>query len=252
MPIHPYLFPNSLFKVDLVTVAWMFITLLILVVVSALVVRKLDMRSPKGLQNWLEWAIDFTRNMSRDTMPSEAGARFVLPFAFVMLLYLFVSNWLGLIFTIDFAPGHPILWMNNTQVLLDMKEGVKYSLLNSPTENMNMTLALAILVWLVSHFYGLRHPLRWLKTYLNPMAIIDEVTNPLTHGMRLFGNILAGEVLIGALLKMPMLFGWIPTGLPLLVIWLLYSAFVSTIQAYIFSLLLTLYIGHKDYSVSHH
>jgi F-type H+-transporting ATPase subunit a len=248
VPKHPKLFDGTWFAVDLVTVFWTLVVGLIIILISAFVVRKLDMRSPKGLQNWFEWAIEFTRNMARDTMPSEAGVRFVLPFAFVTLVYLFFANWMGLLFTVEFEPHHDISLFG--QVV--MTAGEKYSLLNSPTENMNMTLGLAILVWLVSHAYGLRHPLRWLKTYRNPMAIIDEITNPLTHGMRLFGNILAGEVLIEALLRMPMLFGWVPTGLPLLVIWLLYSAFVSTIQAYIFALLLTLYIGHKDFSVAHH
>lgn len=245
MPQHPFLFPNAWYRVDLVTVSWTIIVGLAVAIVLAFMVRRLNMRSPRGLQNVMEWAIEFTTNMSRDTMPSERGVKFVVPFAFVMLVYLFFSNWIGLLVTIDYVPGHNISW-------LGMTAGAKYSLLNSPTENMNMTLGLAILVWLVSHAYGLRNPWRWLKTYRNPMAIIDEATNPLTHGMRLFGNILAGEVLIEALLKMPMLFGFIPTGLPLLIIWMLYSAFVSTIQAYIFALLLTLYIGHKDYSVSHH
>jgi F-type H+-transporting ATPase subunit a len=245
MPKHPFLFDGTWYKVDLVSVGWTLIVGLLVAIVLGILFRKLNMRSPRGLQNWMEWAIEFVTNMSRDTMPSERGVRFVVPFAFVMLIYLFVANWIGLITTIEYEPAHDIAW-------LGMTSHVKYSLLNSPTENMNMTLGLAILVWLVSHAYGLRHPLRWLKTYINPMAIIDEITNPLTHGMRLFGNILAGEVLIEALLKMPMLFGWVPTGLPLLVIWLLYSCFVSTIQAYIFALLLTLYIGHKDYSVAHH
>lgn len=251
MPIHPFLFDGTWYRVDLVTVFWTIVVGLLIAVVLGFMVRRMDMRSPRGLQNWMEWTVEFVTNMSRDTMPSERGVQFVLPFAFVMLVYLFVANWLGLLFTLDYEPGHTILGPNNPLHPL-FAEGVKYSLLNSPTENMNMTLALAILVWLVSHAYGLRHPLRWLKTYINPMALIDEITNPLTHGMRLFGNILAGEVLIEALLRMPMLWGWVPTGLPLLVIWLLYSTFVSTIQAYIFALLVTLYIGHKDYSVAHH
>ncbi|WP_029422290.1 F0F1 ATP synthase subunit A [Alicyclobacillus macrosporangiidus] len=245
MPKHPMLFADHWYKIDLVTVFWTLVVGALVAIVLGVVARRLDMRSPRGLQNVMEWAIEFTRSMARDTMPSEQGVNFVLPFAFVTLVYLFVANWLGLIVTIEFEPGRDI-------PVLHMAEHVKYSLNNSPTENMNMTLGLAILVWLVSHGYGLRHPLRWLKQYRNPMAIIDEVTNPLTHGMRLFGNILAGEVLIEAILKMPMLFGWVPTGLPLLIIWLLYSMFVSTIQAYIFALLLTLYIGHKDFSVAHH
>ncbi|MCL6636931.1 MAG: F0F1 ATP synthase subunit A [Alicyclobacillus sp.] len=245
MPKHPFLFDGTWYRVDLVTVFWTLVIGAIVAITLAVVARRLDMRSPRGLQNVMEWAIEFARNMAGDTMPSERGVRFVLPFAFVTLVYLFAANWLGLIVTLEFEPAQDISW-------LGIHAHTVYSLLNSPTENMNMTLGLALLVWLVSHAYGLRHPWRWLKTYRNPMAIIDEVTNPLTHGMRLFGNILAGEVLIEAILKMPMLFGWVPTGLPLLIIWLLYSMFVSTIQAYIFALLLTLYIGHKDYSVAHH
>lgn len=248
MPIHPMLFSDKWYKIDLVSVGWTLIVGILVAIVLGIMVRRLNIRSPRGLQNWMEWAVEFVTNMSRDTMPSERGVRFVVPFAFIMLIYLFAANWIGLITTIVYVPAHSLSLFGSPLLTAH----VEYSMLNSPTENMNMTLGLAILVWLVSHAYGLRHPLRWLKTYLNPMAIIDELTNPLTHGMRLFGNILAGEVLIGALLKMPMLFGWVPTGLPLLIIWLLYSTFVSTIQAYIFALLLTLYIGHKDYSVAHH
>ncbi len=241
MPIHPFLFPLKwYYRIDVVTVGWTLLVGLFVLIGLAMMVRRLNMRSPRGLQNWMEWTFEFVTNMSRDTMESERAVQAILPLAFVMLVYLFVANWLGLFATIEIEPSHSIPWLGITA-------HVKYSLLNSPTENMNMTLGLAVMVWLISHFKGLRHPVQYFKHYINPMAIIDEITNPLTHGMRLFGNILAGEVLIGAILKMPMLFGWIPTGLPLLLIWLLYSGFVSTIQAYIFALLLTLYIGNKDH-----
>ncbi len=249
MPLHPYLFYHQWYKVDLVTAGWLVVTG-IAVFIMALVMRsRLDMRSPKGLQNVMEWVFEFTGGMTKDNVGSNTGRRIVAPLAFVILVYLFFSNWLGLILTIEWIPGHNIS-------SLGVAAGTKYSLLNSPTENLNMTMALAILVWFIGHLNGLRHPWHWFKhvfIHMFPMGIIDEVLNPLTHGMRLYGNILAGEVLIEAILRIPKLLGFLPTGLPLLVIWLLYSAFVSTIQAYIFTMLVTLYIGNKDHSdTAHH
>lgn len=244
MPAFPYLFYGTAFQINLTTIAMMILTGIIVLILLRLAVRKLDMRHPRGVQNFIEWAIDFTANMARDTMPSEKIVQSILPFAFTMLIFLFVANWLGLIATIAIHVDKPIPWLGITTQTLAQSHG-EVPLFDSPTANMSMTLGLAVMVWLLSHATGLRHPKQWIRHYKNPMAIIEEITNPLTHGMRLYGNIFAGEALIGVILGIPLLFGWVPIGLPLLLIWLLYSGFVSTIQAYVFTILMTLYVGNK-------
>ena len=253
MPAFPYLFVGTIFKTNLITIAMILFSGLILLIILLMGIRKMDMRRPSGLQNFIEWLIDFTTTLARDTTPDSTTVRFVLPLAFVMIFFLFIANWLGLIATVAIHLNQPVAaWGISASDLVSSHGEVV--LFDSPTANMSMTLGLAVMVWLLSHARGLRHPKQYFKHFVsNPMAIIEEITNPLTHGMRLFGNIFAGEALIGVIISMPMLFGWLPTGIPFLVIWLLYSTFVSTIQAYVFTILMSLYVGQKSYgSHSHH
>ena len=248
MPAFPILFANTPFPINLTTIVMIFLTGLIVFVVLRLGVARLNMRKPSGIQNFIEWVADFTVTMARDTMPSERAVQFILPLAFTMLFFLFVANWLGLIATISLKLHHPVPWLGITQTAIDQANG-EVPLFDSPTANMSMTLGLAIMVWLISHARGLRHPKQWLKHFYSPspLAVIEEITNPLTHGMRLYGNIFAGEALLSVMLNAPLALGWIPTTLPLIIIWLLYSGFVSTIQAYVFSILMCLYIGNKSF-----
>ncbi|GGJ10942.1 ATP synthase subunit a [Alicyclobacillus cellulosilyticus] len=247
MPAFPILFPGT-FPINLTCIGMMILTGIIVIVFLRLGLRRLDMRHPRGLQNLLEWIADFAANMARDTMPNEQAVRWILPLAFTMLIYLFVANWLGLIATIAIHLDHPIPWLGLTAERLRQAHG-EVPLFDSPTANMSMTLGLAIMVWVISHARGLRHPKQYFKHFISPspLAIIEEITNPLTHGMRLYGNIFAGEALMGIILGIPLVFGWIPIGLPLLLVWLFYSAFVSTIQAYVFTILMCLYIGNKSF-----
>lgn len=246
MPAFPYLFPHS-FPINLTTIGMMVFTGLVVLIVLRIAVRKLDMH-PRGIQNVMEWAVEFTATMAKDTMPNEQVVRWIMPLAFTMLIYLFVANWLGLIATVAIHIHHPVSALGITPDKLTQAKG-ELMLFDSPTANMSMTLGMAVMVWIIAHARGLRHPKIWLKHFISPspLAILEEITNPLTHGMRLYGNIFAGEALIGIFLGIPYLFGWVPTGLPLLLVWLFYSGFVSTIQAYVFSILMCLYIGNKSF-----
>ncbi|KYP81457.1 F0F1 ATP synthase subunit A [Ferroacidibacillus organovorans] len=246
MSAFPMLFPNSAFPINLTTIAMMILAGLVVIIFLRVAASRLSVREPGKMQNLVEWIIEFTANMAKDTMPSQRLVQWVLPLAFTMLLFLFVSNWLGVIATVSINTNHPIPWLGITAQKLAQAHG-EVPLYDSPTANMSMTLGMAFMVWVISHFQGLKTPRKWLRHYKNPMFIIEEITNPLTHGMRLYGNIFAGEALIGVILSIPILYHVIPIGLPLLLVWLFYSAFVSSIQAYVFTILMTLYIGHKSY-----
>ncbi|MDQ0189425.1 F0F1 ATP synthase subunit A [Alicyclobacillus cycloheptanicus] len=252
MPAFPYLFANTFFPINLTTIAMMVFAGLVVLIALRIAVRKLDMH-PRGFQNVMEWAVEFTATMAKDTMPNEQVVQWIMPLAFTMLIFLFVSNWLGLIATVAIHLHHPVPALGITAEKLSESKG-EVMLFDSPTANMSMTLGLAVMVWIIAHARGLRHPKIWLKHFVSPspLAILEEITNPLTHGMRLYGNIFAGEALIGIFLGIPYLFGWVPTGLPLLLVWLFYSGFVSTIQAYVFSILMCLYIGNKSFEGQTH
>src|SRR5690625_7868239 len=84
-----------------------------------------------------------------------------------------------------------------------------------------------------------------------PFKIIEEFTNTLTLGLRLFGNIFAGGILTALILGMSTnamgdfsIFGFIGSIVPMLA-WQGFSLFVAGIQAFIFTLLTMLYLSHK-------
>jgi F-type H+-transporting ATPase subunit a len=127
----------------------------------------------------------------------------------------------------------------------------------SPTADPVITLTLATMVVGLSHYYGVK--LKGVREYgrdfvrpmwfLFPLKLIEEFANTLTLGLRLYGNIYAGEILL------TLLAGSLATGvgghlaafIPMLA-WQGFSIFVGAIQAFIFTMLTMVYLAHK---VSH-
>ena len=112
-----------------------------------------------------------------------------------------------------------------------------------PTGSLSTTVALALAVFLAVPFFGVMQGgvLRYLKTYLEPTFImlpfnlISEVTRTLALAVRLFGNIMSGGMIVGILLSISPLF--FPVLMNLL------GLLTGLVQAYIFSILATVYIA---------
>ena len=83
--------------------------------------------------------------------------------------------------------------------------------------------------------------------FLLPVKLMEEFTNLLTLGLRLYGNIFAGEVLLGLIAGTVASVGlWvIPLAIPLEMIWVAFSIFIGCIQAFIFVTLSMVYMSHK-------
>lgn len=113
----------------------------------------------------------------------------------------------------------------------------------APTGRIETPAALALIVFLSVHWFGVRA--RGLMGYLGsfaqpklimlPLNILSEITRTFSLMVRLFGNIMSGEFLIALVLALAGLF--VP--IPLMVLELL----VGVVQAYIFSVLATVFIG---------
>ncbi|MBM7652693.1 F0F1 ATP synthase subunit A [Neobacillus cucumis] len=204
----------------------------IVFIIALISTRNLAMK-PTGMQNFLEWVMDFVKGIINSMMDWQDGGRFHI-LGITLILYIFVSNMLGLPFLITVNEQE---WWR------------------SPTSDPTVTLTLAVMVVVLSHFYGIK--LKGVKGYgqgffqplpfLFPLKIIEEFANALTLGLRLYGNIYAGELLLTLLTG-----GLASTGIigaiaavPLTFIWLGFSLFVSTIQAYIFTMLTMVYMAHK-------
>lgn len=133
----------------------------------------------------MEWIVDFVRNIIGSTMDLKTGANF-LALGVTLLMYIFVSNMLGLPFSV--TVGHELWW-------------------KSPTADPAITLTLAVMVVSLTHYYGVK--MKGLKEYskdylrpvplMFPMKIIEEFANTLTLGLRLYGNIFAGKFFLACL-----------------------------------------------------
>lgn len=203
----------------------------IVFLIAVLSTRKLAMR-PTGMQNFMEWVMDFVKNIINSAMDWKDGGRFHV-LGITLIMYIFVSNMLGLPFSI----------------VIDGKLWWK-----SPTADPTLTLTLAVMVLALSHYYGVK--LKGTKEYAKefiqpfwfmlPIKIIEEFANTLTLGLRLYGNIYAGEVLLA------LIAGGLATGIggniaaivPMLA-WQGFSVFVGAIQSFIFTMLTMVYLSQK-------
>ncbi|WP_251551782.1 F0F1 ATP synthase subunit A [Neobacillus muris] len=207
----------------------------IVFLIAVLSTRKLALQ-PAGMQNFMEWVMDFVKGVINSTMDWKEGGRFHI-LGLTLIMYIFVSNMLGLPFAVVLDGN---LWWK------------------SPTADPTITLTLAVMILGLTHYYGIK--LKGTKEYtagffspmkfLFPLKIIEEFANPLTLGLRLYGNIYAGELLLSLLAGGLAHQGIVGTiaAIPLTLAWQGFSIFVGTIQAYIFTMLTMVYMAHK---VSH-
>ncbi len=203
----------------------------IVFLIAVLATRNLSM-VPTGMQNFMEWLMDFVKNIIKSNMDWKDGGRFHV-LGLTIIMYIFVSNMLGLPFS--FIVGDKLWW-------------------KSPTADPVITLTLAVMVVGLSHYYGvkLKGTKGYVKTFFQPMwllfplKLVEEFANTLTLGLRLFGNIYAGEVLLGLIASglATGVIGNIVAAIPMMA-WQAFSIFVGTIQAFIFTMLTMVYISHK-------
>lgn len=200
------------FNLDTIISTW--ICFAIIIVFMVLATRNCKM-IPGPMQNILESIIDVIVGQIDASIGKKAGvSTYVL---LTMFIFVFVSNQLGLL-----PNGH---------------------LFASPTNDLNTTLGLALGTSAIVWFMGLKiKGMDHIKHLFQPFSVfvlihlLEEVTKPLTLAFRLFGNILAGEILLEVLHSLS------PYGPP--VIWLAFSLGVGLIQAFIFTILSTSYIGN--------
>src|SRR5690606_17607522 len=105
----------------------------------------------------------------------------------------------------------------------------------SPTADISVTLGLALVVFFLIHFLGLKlNTKHYLKHYMEPYAIffplnvLKEVMKPVTLAIRLYANIFAGEVMISTIIMAGVF------GIPFLAAWQGFSIFIGAIQAFLF------------------
>lgn len=186
---------------------------------------------PEGLQNFLESIVEVLRNFILEVIGPQ-GEKFV-PLLGTLFVYILAMNWVAII-----------------------------PFMKPPTSSINITIALAICVFALVQYLNIKNwgflgflyhmagsPkdfLSWaLVPLMLPIELLTQITRPLTLALRLFGNVVGEDILIGAaalfgvyLLSSSQLIGGVPTQLPFLFLALL----TGLMQALVFTLLSAIYI----------
>ena len=197
---------------------------------------------PSGLQNLVEMVVEKATEFINGILGAKHTPRFV-PFLGTLFVYIWAMNLFGLIPFMD-----------------------------SPTSNLNVTVALALGVFVYVQYVGLRSlgvvgyldhlagnprtPVGWLLVPLMlPIHIMGELAKPISLSCRLFGNIFGEDMLLVAFATLGVMvlsFTHLPIGLPLQLPFLLLALLTSTLQALVFTVLSTIYfllmLPHDDHA----
>jgi F-type H+-transporting ATPase subunit a len=235
---------NMTFHGKTLVMTWLSMVLLIIFCLCG--VRHLTSDKPGKMQNVLEWIVDFIRGLISDTMDYNKG-RPLLTYLTSLIMFILFSNMLGLV------PNFAWALFKHVE-FAELNEIFKGIALQSPTADVNTTMALALMTITIVLFLGIKHKkLHYFHHFIEPnpvflpIHIIDFLAKPMTLAFRLFGNIFAGEVLIQVILMIPgaLIFAFVLPD----TLWLGYSIFVGCIQSYVFTILTVVYVGQ---AVSEH
>ncbi|AEI38699.1 F0F1 ATP synthase subunit A [Paenibacillus mucilaginosus] len=232
---------------DLSTIITVTVTCLIVLILAIAGTRNLSVHNPGKMQNFLEWLVEFVQNIIAGSMDMKKGKPFLM-LGITLIMFIFVGNMLGLPLYIATEVTGPLPQFGITAAEYEAAHAankhLSISWWKSPTADLSVTMGLALMVIVMVHFLGLtKNTKHYLHHYVEPFAvmfplnIVKEVSKLLTLGMRLFGNIYAGEVLIAVIL-MAGIGGIVP-----LIIWQGFSVFVGAIQAFVFTTLTMVYIS---------
>ena len=197
-------------EVNMQTMYMTWVTMAIVLALFLLVCRNPKM-VPSGLQNAMEIILDFLNGLMEDNLGTK-GRKFMAPLIVTLFMFILVSNELGIL-----LPQVGVHW-------------------TSPTNDINTCFALSLLIAVTAYAVGvMKQGIGHFKHFISPspaflpLHLLDALTKPLTMALRLFGNILAGEILLIVLYQLS---PWIIPEL-----WVMFSLFIGFVQAFIFTIL---------------
>lgn len=208
-------------SVNMDTLITMWISMLLLIVISLITTRKMSI-FPSKLQLIAEGIVNYFANITKGSMGEEASKKH-LPLILTLFMFILTANLVGQL------PWH----------LVHLKTGE----LASPNNDINMTAAMAIVVSLYYIYYGVKkkgfhfffHGFSVDGIIITLVDTLELFVRPFSLALRLFANIFAGEVLVFTVLGIFAYFIPLP--------FMLFELFVALIQALVFTLLSTTYLS---------
>jgi len=206
---------------------------------------------PGGLQNFVEMIVEFI-NETTDSIFQHKNDM-IAPLAMTIFVWVFLMNAMDLV---------PVDWIPELAVLL----GVSHMKV-VPSTDPNITMALALSVFVMILYYSIKckgaigflkeltlHPFPSL--FAIPVNFVLEfvslIAKPLSLGLRLFGNMYAGEMIF---ILIALMFGggigFFIFGGVLQWVWAVFHVLVITLQAFIFAVLTIVYLAQAHDSEEH-
>src|SRR5437773_1437406 len=208
------------------------------------VVRGATSGVPNKRQAFVELACEFVDKQAKDIF--QGDRKFIAPAALTVFVWVLLMN------SMDFLPVDIVAWFTH----FFAPHGFRIV----PTADVNTTFALALSVWLLMIYFSIAvkglggwihelfcspfgsNVLLWLPNLL--FNLVEYISKPLSHSLRLFGNMYAGEIIF-LLLWMMAGAGLAGTvfAVPLGLIWAIFHVLIVALQAYIFMMLTVVYIS---------
>jgi len=199
--------------------------------------RNVSVENPGRWQSVVEVIVEFVDSSVKETFHGKSPL--IAPLALTLFVWIFLMNLMDLV---------PVDWLP----FLFHLAGVEYMKV-VPTTDVNITFGLSLSVFALMIYYSIKikgiggfvgelafQPFGPKLFFVNlPLELVSMVAKPLSHSLRLFGNLFAGElifVLIAGLL--PFWLQW-----TLSVPWAIFHLLVITLQAYIFMMLTIVYLS---------
>lgn len=210
--IIPFFGHNITINLEVIVMTWIVFAIIIAIGLAATRKRSI---LPRPFQSLGELIVTLLYELTEDAMGKEMAKKYA-PLVCALFLFLLLSNWLGLV-------PH----------------------LEEPTKDLNTTLGLGIMGFIIAHYAGIKS--KGFKAYtkeyfqpiffMMPLNLIGELAKIVSISFRLFGNIMGGSIIIlvvsyltYSVILPPFLYAF-------------FGLFVGTIQAFVFTMLTVVYIS---------
>ncbi|MBP7452191.1 MAG: F0F1 ATP synthase subunit A [Ottowia sp.] len=216
---------------------------------------------PGRFQAAVEILSEMVENQAKGVIHNEKSRKLVSPLALTVFVWIFLMNAMDLL-PVDFLPVAYQIGVGDHHAFQRVV----------PTADLSTTLGLSVSVLLICIFYNIKikgvggwshelvtapfgaHPVLWPINFL--MQMIEFVAKTVSHGMRLFGNMFAGELVFMLIALMGGVWAWqfnpLSGGFWLGVghviagsVWAIFHILIITLQAFIFMMLTLIYVGQS-------
>jgi F-type H+-transporting ATPase subunit a len=218
-----------------------------------LAARKATSGRPGRFQAAVEILVEMVDSQAKGIVHNAQSRRMVAPLALTVFVWIFLLN------AMDMLPVDLLPWVNEHTLGLPYLRVV-------PTADLSITMGLSLGVLLVCLFYNVKikgaggwvHELfsapfgdKWFLYPVNfAMQLIEFVAKTVSHGMRLFGNMYAGELIFMLIALLGGAWSLSGTGVALFLlhllagsVWTIFHILIITLQAFVFMMLTLVYVG---------